>query len=277
MALGAEMVEIDVRVTRDGVPILFHDHHLRRCTDAPQRFPDRAPWLLADFTWAEVQALDSGSWYVDKPPFDKLMIDSEKLALGDAARRQGYRDGKVGVARLDDALALLDAAGVACNIELKAIPAYPPFLVTQVLEAVRRTRLEHRVVFSSFDHELVRELKRAVPEVACGVLSHDRLADPVRYLVDCVGADTYHPGGRPDYDTLGLVHHRGFGVDIFSSRIAALREAGLGILAWTIDNPDDIDWLTAAGVHGIMSDFPNRLDPAWRARHGAEVTRIQVA
>lgn len=274
--LGVRMIEVDVRLTRDGVPVTFHDHHLRRCTDAVTRYPDRAPWLLADFTWDELRVLDAGSWFAAKPPLAKLATDAElatHLAPEALARFGG---GAVRVPTLEETLELLEASDVYTNIELKSLPYYPPFLGAEVLRLVKRMGLGHRVLFSSFDHELMRELKRAAPEVACGVLSSERLATPVDYLVGVVGADTLHPGARPAYDTLGVLHYRTFGVDIHSRLLARLRGAGLGVYAWTLDNPGDITLLRDAGVSGIMSDFPHRLDPGWIAAHGHEVRHLQV-
>ncbi len=274
--LGVKMIEFDVHVSKDGVPVVFHDHRLKRCTDAVVRFPGREPWLLADFTWAELRTLDAGSWFVLDPPFRKMATRGErKLYLGpDSMQRFG--GGKVGIPSLEETLVLLEAHDVYANIELKAIPFFDPFLGTEVLRLVRRLGFEHRVVFSSFDHDLVREMKRAEPGIACGVLSRDRLAAPVEYLVDLVGADTFHPGGRPLYDTLGLLHHRTYGTDIHTERIRKLRAAGLAVLVWTIDHPEDIRWLKEAGVHGIMSDFPNRLSEAWLGQHAHEVETRQT-
>lgn len=49
LALGADGIELDVRLTRDGVPVVFHDATLRRLTLAKGRIVDR--------TWAELRAL----------------------------------------------------------------------------------------------------------------------------------------------------------------------------------------------------------------------------
>ena len=51
--LGAEGVEFDVRLTRDGVPVLHHDTTLARLTGLPER--------IADLTWPEIAARTAGS------------------------------------------------------------------------------------------------------------------------------------------------------------------------------------------------------------------------
>lgn len=66
---GADFVEPDLQLTKDGVLICMHDSTLERTTNVAQLFPDRAKqvggkktWPVADFTWAEIQRLDAGSW-----------------------------------------------------------------------------------------------------------------------------------------------------------------------------------------------------------------------
>jgi len=55
LELGFEYIEIDVRSTRDGVPVLLHDTTVDRTTDGSGR--------IADLTWDQVAQLDAGSWF----------------------------------------------------------------------------------------------------------------------------------------------------------------------------------------------------------------------
>ena len=60
--LGADLIELDVQRTKDGKLVIVHDTGLARTTDVEQVYPDRAPWNVRDFTFAEVRGLDAGSW-----------------------------------------------------------------------------------------------------------------------------------------------------------------------------------------------------------------------
>ncbi len=71
---GADFVEQDLGVTKDGVLICLHDASLERTTDVETVFPDRATtvveaggerrtWLAHDFTLEEIRRLDAGSWF----------------------------------------------------------------------------------------------------------------------------------------------------------------------------------------------------------------------
>ena len=67
---GADFVEQDLGVTRDGVLVCLHDPTLERTTDVEQVFPDRfrqvdgaRRWFVADFTLDEIKRLDAGAWF----------------------------------------------------------------------------------------------------------------------------------------------------------------------------------------------------------------------
>ena len=70
IAAGSDGIEFDVRLTRDGVPIIIHDNTLRRTTGLPHR--------VADLTWPELEALDVGV-----PSLDQLftLFDANDLVL----------------------------------------------------------------------------------------------------------------------------------------------------------------------------------------------------
>ncbi len=91
---AADFVEPDLQMTKDGVLVCLHDLSLERTTDVAKVFPHRAKerngkktWPVADFTLAEVQKLDAGSWKSPKfagarvPTFQQ-MIDAVKGKAG---------------------------------------------------------------------------------------------------------------------------------------------------------------------------------------------------
>ena len=71
---GADYVEQDLAVSKDGVLVCIHDLTLERTTNVEEVFPDRfiedrsngtpvRRWLVNDFTLAEIKRLDAGSWF----------------------------------------------------------------------------------------------------------------------------------------------------------------------------------------------------------------------
>ncbi len=129
--LGASMLEVDLRFTRDGVPVLLHDRLLDRTTSG------RGP--VAGTDWLEVGALDAGSWF--DPKF------------------AGER-----VPRLDELFELAEELGLALCIEAKGEPggenARTALFAAQAI--AQRDRLGIDVV-ASFDHAALAAAVEAVP------------------------------------------------------------------------------------------------------------------
>jgi len=90
--MGADYVEQDLAVTRDGVLICLHDASLERTTNVEELFPTRVStqtiegktrkaWLANDFTLAEIKTLDAGSWFDKKFAGEKIPTFDEAVAL----------------------------------------------------------------------------------------------------------------------------------------------------------------------------------------------------
>ena len=91
---GADFVEPDLQLTKDGVLVCLHDTALERTTNVEEVFPDRAKegkgkktWPVAEFTLAEIQQLDAGVWKGkqfagQRVPTFQQMIDAVKGKAG---------------------------------------------------------------------------------------------------------------------------------------------------------------------------------------------------
>jgi glycerophosphoryl diester phosphodiesterase len=73
LAQGADFVEPDLQITKDGVLVCLHDLTLERTTNVEEVFPDRYKsegdqkhWYVSDFTLQEIRSLDAGSWFDPK-------------------------------------------------------------------------------------------------------------------------------------------------------------------------------------------------------------------
>jgi glycerophosphoryl diester phosphodiesterase len=90
--MGADYVEQDLAVTKDGVLICLHDASLERTTNVEELFPDRVStatiegterraWVANDFTLAEIKSLDAGSWFNPRFKGEKIPTFDEAIAL----------------------------------------------------------------------------------------------------------------------------------------------------------------------------------------------------
>jgi len=90
--MGADFVEQDLAVTKDGMLICLHDASLERTTNVEEVFPDRSvsislegktrrAWVANDFTLAEIKRLDAGSWFDKKFAAEKILTFDEAVAI----------------------------------------------------------------------------------------------------------------------------------------------------------------------------------------------------
>ena len=89
---GADYVEQDLAVTKDGILICLHDPTLERTTNVEEVFPGRqrtvtwegkttTSWLANDFTLEEIKRLDAGSWFDAKFKGERVPTFDEAVAL----------------------------------------------------------------------------------------------------------------------------------------------------------------------------------------------------
>lgn len=86
---GADFVEQDLQISRDGVLVCLHDLTLERTTNVEEVFPQRAAmsaggrqtWHVSDFTLAELKTLDAGSWFGAKFAGERIPTFQEAIDL----------------------------------------------------------------------------------------------------------------------------------------------------------------------------------------------------
>jgi len=150
---GADGIELDVQLSRDGVPLIIHDDTLERTSTGRGRV-DRA-------SWSDLQQLDAGHWF--------------------AARYSGER--------LPSLAEVLDWAGgrLQLNLEVKDSSA------AGVLLATLQQFPEARVLVSSFNHRLLASLRGVDPELPLGFLNDSRFWRHALQRAVRAGAVSFHP------------------------------------------------------------------------------------
>ncbi|KAM3874781.1 glycerophosphodiester phosphodiesterase domain-containing protein 5 [Diretmus argenteus] len=81
---GGDGLETDVTISYDGVPFLMHDSTLRRTTNVAEVFPNRTHTDASMFTWAELQQLNAGDWFLSRDTFGMV----RSLSEADCSRAQ---------------------------------------------------------------------------------------------------------------------------------------------------------------------------------------------
>lgn len=156
--VGAEGLEIDVHFTKDNKLAVIHDDTVDRTTNGTGR--------VRDYTLAELQKLDAGSWF--SPEFHQERILS-----------------------LEEVLEWINGNQLILNIELKyAALDYVDF-EEKVIQAVENYDLVDRVIISSYNHYGLKKVNELNSQIECGVLYMARLYEPWDYA-QTFGAKALH-------------------------------------------------------------------------------------
>lgn len=247
-SLGADAWELDVRLTRDGVPVVIHDATLSRTTDVARRYQDdargRNGFLVGEFDWDEIRRLDSGSWFVSVPGLPRSANwFGTRESLSDQAVAE-FISGCVGVPTLGECLRLTREYDWLVNVELKPSAPEEERLLRAVEAEVERSGIADRVVVSSFDHSLVAQAARSTLGWATAVLADSPIVDLEHYVREVVGADSYHVSAESLGLTAGDRPRWGDGVPVLCYTVNDWRPGGAA------------ERLARAGVRGLFTDFP---------------------
>ena len=152
IADGSDYVEIDVRLTADGVPVLLHDRDLRRVAGKP------APIWELDLK--EVRRLDAGSWF--HPRFTG-----------------------VGIPTLEE---VIEAVDDRARIYLEIKPSrHTPDLTRIVVELLQEQDYVDQVLLGAMDPEILREARNLEPGLRTTLFVHTAIGEPDRSLLDALG------------------------------------------------------------------------------------------
>ena len=258
--LGVTSIETDVHLTRDGVPVLFHDAAISRRLCRRRRgstSPDPATEpLISSLTLVELRG-----YLADRNP-DRKRFPIQERSITPKAHRFGkkyslwsYTPPSLGNLFHFAESCASERACVIFDLELKRVP-YSPQIIGDAFNGEAPGALEERVVMivraagmvartriRSFDHRAVQAIRQLEPALSTAVLIAETAPINPAALAKSAGADTY----CPDYRFLD------------AAQVRACHAAGVRVLPWTVN--DEADWLRLLdwGVDGITTDYPDRL------------------
>jgi glycerophosphoryl diester phosphodiesterase len=209
-------VETDVRLTRDGVPVLFHDTDLERVAAREGR--------VEDHDLADLERMDVGAWYGDD-------FAGERIPTLDAFLEA--------LAEREDARAL---------VELKA--DWSPDEVRRVVDLVERHRLRGRVVLQSFSIETLQSVQRVSPTTPRIMLIRELPADPVPLAEELgvIGFGTTAASVTASPGAVDAAHEAGIAVLCYTlnTQDTWAQVSELGVDGIITDQPSDLDaWIAA--------------------------------
>lgn len=175
------------------------------------------------FTLAELRRLDAGSWFSEG-----------------RGKRGGPAFTGETIPTLEELLEFSAQADASLYLELKRVGAWGA--AQTLVGAINAAGAATRVVVISFDAGMLDAVRQREPMIMTGLLFDRAHPDIVRKAVQ-IGARQIAPRGNLVTPVL----------------IAEARGADLHVVTWTINDPADIRHVSAAGVHGIITDYPDRV------------------
>jgi glycerophosphoryl diester phosphodiesterase len=224
LALGADGLELDVRLSRDGVVVVHHDARLDRTTDLAGPVAGR--------TADELARADAAHW------FDR----------GAGWPLRGHR---IGVPRLDDVLARYD---VPVIVELKE---NDPALARAAVEVVRAAGALDRVCFGSFGLRALRAVRALEPRAATSAAREE-----VRWAL--YRSWCRWPVRHPRYGGFQVPERSGATRVVSRRFIADAHRGGVAVEVWTVDTEADARRLLDWGADALITDRPDLIVPLAR-------------
>jgi glycerophosphoryl diester phosphodiesterase len=214
LALGADFIEFDVHLSRDGEVMVIHDATLYRTTTGAGPVRDHSVAELKAFRLKD----RSGTVTAETVP----TLDEVVEVAARAKRR------------------------MLLEIKVDAGKARYPGIEEKVLAILDRHAMTASTVVMSFEAPTWRRVRELRPEVAtCALYSARALA---------------RSSLSAELDTLRAAGVRFIGVEhtvVDAAAVKQAQEAGIGLGAWTVNNPADMQRMIGAGVTILITDQPD--------------------
>lgn len=231
-AAGADALEMDVRLTADGVLVVMHDPEVDRTTEGSG--------AVSGLTFAELRLLNAG-WRFRDPaggfPFREAPVRAPTFAE------------------------VLEAhPDLPFVVEMKT-----PDTAEPLCEALRAAGREGRTLVGAFEQAGLDRFRRLCPETATSAGFREAAAFILLSRLGLEGLYRTGAGGAADLaqkgpDALLVSETTGPLTVVTRAFLRAARRLNLPVVVWTVNDPDDMRRLLDLGVDGILTDAPGTLD-----------------
>lgn len=224
---GADLVEMDVRGTKDGEAAIVHDATLDRTTSG------RGP--VKGRTLRELKALDAG--YRFSP---------------DGGVSYPFRGEKIEIPTLEEFFSSLPRANAIIEIKENRPP-----IVKKVVETILQLGKQGQALLATEDDRIMADIRREIAATAPGIatgFSYGEVASFIQWATSGKKS-AFAPSG----EALQIpCEYRGITL-VSAQTIQAAHESGVEVFVWTVNDVSQMADLLALGVDGIITDYPRRL------------------
>lgn len=219
--IGADGIEFDVRLSRDGVPVVFHDEDLKRIAGRPEK--------INVMTAAELGEIDAGTWY--------------NRALPDRARPEFSKER---IKTLAETLRFFSGFPGRIYIELKCTLADAEILSRTVCSLVCDSALLPQIIVKSFTLAAIPHVRTFCPAACTAALFEPTIRTVLRKRKHII--DLARQFGA---DELSL-HH-----SLATRRLCHLAtRQNMPITIWTVDKTKWIKRAENRGIQALITNNP---------------------
>lgn len=221
IALGVDVLEMDIHITKDGTLVVMHDESVDRTTDGTG--------FLEEMTLEEIKQLDAG---YDWSPDDGATFP--------------YRGQSIKVPTLEEVFQAFPNYHMTIEIKKTEQSMAEPFC-----SLIREYGMQEKVLVASFHDERMDEFRQVCPEVAT---SSARQETTIFVLMSKAFLGRLY---SPKFYAL-QVPEESSGITVMTAQfVRAANERNLRVEPWTIDDPEQMRLYTDWGVDGIITDRPD--------------------
>ena len=269
--LGIKAVEFDVVISKDNIPVLFHDFRLNidMVKNSNGNWIENRDLKIINLTYNELQTYNIESLKPDSKYSNKFK------------KQQSVKGAKI--SRLIDLFKLAteeENKDVFLNLEIKSTPIEegltpdPQTLVSLILKDIKEYNLENRIVITSYDWRILYELKKQNPNVLRGFIT---LQQGLTKTKKNIYEDSPWMGKKFSPDELFLLPDTiknleghvwsAFYKDVTKQNVEIAHKHGLAVAVWTVNREPDILRMIEYGVDGIITDYPKKVQEICKSKN----------
>lgn len=237
-------------MTKDNVLVIHHNFFLNTtlCTPKTGAVPKKEP-LIHDLTITELKDYDCGkrinSHFPQQKPVPGTQIPTLQELL-DMIKSSSHPNAKK----------------IRLNLEIKRDPRHPDYtsspqeIAAKVTDLIKKNGFSDRVYYSSFDPEILKEIRKVDEEATLAFIFSHHVLDSVRKLYPQAGMDFI------------LKIAKNLQVQIISpehillknsEQVQTFQKMGFKVIPWTVNKSERWQELIKMGVDGIITDYPQEL------------------
>ena len=249
--------ETDILISKDFIPVITHDFRLdpSYTKDINDNWIEDENIKIIDLTYDQILQFDVGT-------LNKLSKYGRKFVNQKSLQNQK-------IPKLSELLKLTSdniVEDLLINLEIKSTPVEknltpkPDEMVKIIIDEVSRSNLEDRIIYSSFDWRVLREIKERGSKIPRAYLTsgaRGKIYDKSPWLdftplhngvelpelIKALGGSAWHPNYK----------------DVNKEIVQISHDKGLPVNVWTVNRESDMLRMIDYGVDGIMTDYPLKL------------------